>query len=96
MAGTAGQARSQPNCMEVMAGLPHFQGLLLGALTPSPHSHCAAPTAPCLQLTLEAEALRRQINTMRVDLTIYRSSLAFMDSPLQARCAVLLCAAVLC
>ncbi|PRW59112.1 organic cation carnitine transporter 7-like isoform A [Chlorella sorokiniana] len=33
------------------------------------------------QLSMQAEALRRQISGLRVDLTIYRSSLAFMDDP---------------
>lgn len=42
-----------------------------------------APQPPSPQLALEAEALRRQVNSLRVDLTIYRSSLAFMDSPMQ-------------
>jgi hypothetical protein len=53
-------------------------------------SRCLSrPSLPCLrllpQLGLHAEALRRQAKGLRVDLTIYRSSLAFMDSPLQER-----------
>ena len=35
----------------------------------------------CLQLNLQAESLRRRVNRLRVDVTIYRSSLAFMDDP---------------
>lgn len=34
-----------------------------------------------MQLSMQAEALRRQIGGLRVDLTIYCSSLAFMDDP---------------
>ncbi|KAL4859828.1 Organic cation/carnitine transporter 7 [Chlorella vulgaris] len=37
------------------------------------------------QLGLQSEALRRQLASLGVDLTIYRSSLAFMDSPVQAQ-----------
>lgn len=39
---------------------------------------------------MQAEALRRQISGLRVDLTIYRSSLAFMDDPRVVRWAGML------
>lgn len=52
------------------------------------HSPSTPPASPApLQLNLEAEALRRQVNALRVDLTIYRSSLAFMDNPVQVGAA---------
>lgn len=37
-----------------------------------------------LQLGLQAEALRRKIGSLSVDMAVYRSTLAFMDTPAQA------------
>ncbi|EFN57420.1 hypothetical protein CHLNCDRAFT_142866 [Chlorella variabilis] len=42
------------------------------------------------QLGLQADTMRRRLSGLSVDLTIYRSHLAFMDSPLQARGPLLL------
>jgi hypothetical protein len=36
------------------------------------------------QLGLQAEAVRRKIGSLSVDLAVYRSALAFMDTPAQA------------
>ena len=62
----------------------------VGGWGASQHLRLLHAAAAHVQLGLQADTMRRRLSGLSVDLTIYRSHLAFMDSPLQARGPLLL------